>query len=228
MPLFISGLVLDSNFNIEAGAGKTEVNDVLGFLESDAGNSEQSWTTNKFDPIVWQLDSNNSLHIILNQTNGLIKFQDVDFDFLRPEMSFGVALRDQAGLYGFRVPQNENEFKIFRYTINFPIGSGTVAVNHDGNLTDSAYAVKEFSSLNYHLPLEMSWADDNGINGNQVYYALKLAETGFLSPQQCTNGGIFCITECSGKILVVDHEKQIWRNDSLYARCLATSKSIPW
>ena len=50
--------------------------------------------------------------------------------------------------------------KFFGTQPNFSIGSGTVAVNHDGNLTDSAYAVKEFSSLNY-LPLEMSWADDS-------------------------------------------------------------------
>ena len=49
---------------------------------------------------------------------------------------------------------------------------------------------------------------DNLIQGNQIYYALKLADDDWdvSNPQRCTSDNTFCITECGGKILVVDHK----------------------
>ena len=136
------GECIDANFNIDAGV-ETEAGDVLGFLDSDAGQSENAWTTDKFDPISWELSPTNSQHLMLDSTNRLVKFDDVNFNFNTGNVIW-CRFRDQAGLYGLRMPDNENEYKVFHYTINFPIGSGTVAVLHDGNLANQNTTLKSF------------------------------------------------------------------------------------
>ena len=145
---------------------------MLGFLRSDSGASEQAWTTDKFDELEWTLKNNTFLK--LDEENAMILLKNIEFDFLTPEMSFHVSVRDQHGLYGERSPKEPNSWGMFSFTANFPIGSGSVKVTHDLNLTDKNYEVKEFSVYNHHVPPEMNWADDNAVTGAQITYAMKL------------------------------------------------------
>jgi hypothetical protein len=201
------GKCLAPNFNINAGDGYTNVGDVLGFLRSDSGASEQAWTTDKFDELEWTLKNNTFLK--LDEENAMILLKNIEFDFLTPEMSFHVSVRDQHGLYGERSPKEPNSWEMFSFTANFPIGSGSVKVTHDLNLTDKNYEVKEFSVYNHHVPPEMNWADDNAVTGAQITYAMKLKSETWKVPilQTCDDQGIFCITECGGKIVVEKHSE---------------------
>ena len=195
------GTCLDPNFNIDAGGGHTKINDVLGFLISDAGASEQTWTTDKFDEMEWSMSANT--YLSLNEGHAMVYFHAVDFNFLKPEMNFSISVRDQGGLYGAQPATAES---MFFFTVNFPAGSGSIAVSDDGDLSDQNYSLKEFSIYNYQSPLEMPWAKDNIVQGSQITYAMKLlSEVWESPPQRCDSQGKFCINECSGKITVESH-----------------------
>ena len=64
--------------------------------------------------------------------------------------------------------------------------------------------------------------------GNQIYYALKLADDDWdvSNPQRCTSDNTFCITECSGKILVLIIKTRYESNTKRYDLNIQSYKTI--